>query len=228
MKTINIASFSDLHETIEDYGTKIIIYRGVKSVSYELIPKIGRIIPKSSSKGKVSEEKKENNEKEILRLFKERAWPYLDFRPASDWEWLAIGQHHGLPTRLLDWTRNPLVACYFAVEEDYDGDSLIYAYHSRFHLAIEEVPDPFEYAEVEKFIPQHITPRITAQSALFTIHPNPYEPFESDDVDKIVIPNKIRLELKKTLSKYGIDRASLFPSLDGLAKHIEWLRSKSH
>jgi len=37
----------------------------------------------------------------------------------------------------------------------------------------------------------------------------------------------IRLTLKKTLNKYGVDRFSLFPGLDGLASHIEWLQSKS-
>jgi len=36
-------------------------------------------------------------------------------------------------------------------------------------------------------------------------------------MEKIIIPNRTRFELKKTLSKYGVDRFSLFPSLDGLA-----------
>ena len=39
---------------------------------------------------------------------------------------------------------------------------------------------------------------------------------------RIVPPQSI----KKTLNKYGVDRFSLFPSLDGLAAHIEWLQSK--
>jgi hypothetical protein len=220
MNDTEIKSFTDIHEIVEGYGTKTIIYRGIKSKSFPLTPKIGRIIPMISDKKK--------NEIKILDLFKERALPYLEYIPSSDWDWLAIGQHHGLPTRLLDWTRNPLVACYFAVEEECEDDSAIYAYHDPHHITIEEYSNPFEYSEVGKFIPRHITPRIAVQSALFTIHSNPYEPFDSDKLQKIIIPNKIRLDLKRTLGNYGIDRSSLFPGLDGLAKNIEWLRSKGH
>jgi len=222
MKEKTIENFADLHKTIEGYGKKIMIYRGLKSVNFTLLPKIGYLIPTSSSRSK------EKNEKEILRLFKEKALPYLDFIPANNWDWLAIGQHHGLPTRLLDWTRNPLVACYFAVEEECGDDSVIYAYHNKSYISIEKHPEPFEYNKVGKFIPRHLTPRIAAQAGLFTIHSDPYKPFESDEIEKIIIPNRIRLDLKWTLNQYGIERFSLFPGLDGLANHIKWLRSKGH
>jgi len=45
---------------------------------------------------------------------------------------------------------------------------------------------------------------------------------------KVIIPNHIRATLKKTLNKYGIDRFSIFPSLESLAAHIEWLPSKEY
>ena len=161
-------------------------------------------------------------------MFKEKALPYLEFNLTSDWDWLALGQHHGLPTRLLDWTRNPLVACYFAVETMWDDDSVIYTYCDNNNISVEECPNPFECDKVGKLIPRHLTRRITAQGGLFTIHPNPYEPFESDKIEKIIIPNDIRLDLKNILNKYGIDRFALFPDLDGLAVHIEWLRSTNY
>ena len=222
MQEIEIAAFNELHEVIEHYDARSVIYRGVKSVAFPLIPKIGRVLPPESAKSR------EWNEKEILRLFKEQALPYLDFMPENDWDWLALGQQYGLPTRLLDWTANPLVACYFAVEEPSDDSSVIYAYRNDSYIVVEKHPDPFKYSKVGKFIPRHVTRRITTQGGLFTIHPNPWEPFESDDMEKIIIPQKIRSSLKKTLNKYGVDEFSLFPGLDSLAAHIEWLQSKDY
>ena len=222
MKEIEIKAFTELHEIIDNYDTRTTIYRGVKAVSFPLIPKVGRITPPDSVKSK------ERNEKEILRLFKEQAFPYLDFVPGNDWDWLALGQQHGLPTRLLDWTSNPLVACFFAVEQPSDDDSVIYAYQNDSYIDVGKHPDPFRFREVGKFIPRHVTRRITTQGGLFTIHPDPYQPFESEDMEKIILPNRIRSTLRKTLSKYGVDRFSLFPGLDSLAAHIEWLQSKGH
>lgn len=222
MKELEVNSFAELHEIIENYDARTVIYRGVRSVDYPLIPKIGRIVPPDSAKSR------EWNEKEILRLFKEQSLPYLDFMPTNDWDWLALGQQYGLPTRLLDWTGNPLVACYFAVEQQAEDDSVIYAYRNNSYIDVEKHPDPFRFHGVGKFIPRHLTRRITTQGGLFTVHPDPYEPFESEDMEQILIPNAIRASLKKTLNKYGVDRFALFPGLDSLATHIEWLQSKSY
>jgi len=220
MKETKISNFTEFHEIIDKYDARTVIYRGIKSANYPLIPKVGRVVPPDSIGSR------EKNEMEILRLFKERAFQYLDFAPSSDWDWLALGQQHGLPTRLLDWTDNPLVACFFAVDGMSGEDSVIYAYRNESYISVDEHLNPFKYKEVGKFIPRHLTRRITTQGGLFTVHPNPYEKFESEDMDKIVIPNRIRVELKKTLNKYGVNQFSLFPGLDGLAAYIEWLQSK--
>jgi hypothetical protein len=220
MLELKIKSFADLHTALKKYSGKIVIYRGVTNANYKLIPKLGRLKCKS---GDILKE-----EKTILRLFKEQSRPYLDFIPSNDWEWLALAQHHGLPTRLLDWTRNPLVAAYFAIEKPFNGDSAIYVYKNKTFINTSNEPDPFEIETVGKFIPTHITRRITAQTVIFTIHPDPREEFNESSIEKLIIASENRRKIKRELYTYGVHRAVLFPDLDGLTQHIEWLRTDTH
>src|SRR2546421_12975825 len=96
-----IESFEDFHAAVKGLSNSTVIYRGVTNPSHPLMPKIGRY-------DKFFTSNRAKEEQIILRLFKERAIPYLRLIPQAEWDWLALAQHHGLPTRLLDWTRNPL------------------------------------------------------------------------------------------------------------------------
>lgn len=58
----------------------------------------------------------DNDTEETLAVeFQRRGRAYLDPVPQDDWEWYFLMRHHGLPTRLLDWTANPVTAAYFAL-----------------------------------------------------------------------------------------------------------------
>jgi type I restriction enzyme M protein len=221
MADIVISSFGDLHDTTQKYSTNTAVFRGVKSVDYLLIPSVGRM-------KFISSRPREMEERLMFSKFQQRAIPFLEFTPADDWDWLPLAQHHGLPTRLLDWTINPLVAAYFAVEdEDFPEDGLIYAAKTIKQLNTKKVTDPFQAPRVGKYVPRHVTRRLIAQAGLFSVHPEPEKPFDnSEDVDRLIIKKGLKRELKKILYRYGIHAASLFPDLDGLARHIKWLREE--
>lgn len=216
MKEIEIKEFEDLISYVKKCEKRSTLFRGVKSVDYQLIPSIGR----RKFRGKF-----ESREKRILNLFIESSLPYLDYTPQNKWEWIALGQHHGLPTRLLDWSANPLIAAYFAVQDSFEGDSAIYVLFERATVDTKANPDPFKYNKVERYRPPHLTQRIITQNGFFTIHPNPQEPLISDKVEKLIIKNKSRKNFKHLLYKFGISNKFIFPGLDGIAADIDWVNT---
>lgn len=218
-----ISSLEDLHQYITRSEESLkTIFRGVSKIDYQLIPKVGRLDLSSF----------ENNllrvERRLFKLFKEAAILYQNFTPRNDWEWLALAQHHGLPTRLLDWTTNPLVAAYFAVEKKHSEDSAIYVYSGIETVDVEKITDPFNVLKILRYRPPHLSPRIIAQNGLFTIHSEPTEQFDSPHLTKLIIESSARRDMKRILYKYGISRKTLFPGLEGLAVDLEWLHTDSH
>ena len=84
-------------------------YRGLPSARLNLLPTLHR--------DKISV----TDEVHLMNRFKQNAHEFLDERPQGEWEWMLLARHHGLPSRLLDWTENPLVGLFFA-SNGYNSD----------------------------------------------------------------------------------------------------------
>lgn len=233
METV-IESFEHFHKLFSDWPSQTRYYfRGVSKSYYELIPSLGRS----------TDETGYYDEQRMLREFKSQAQAYMNKIPNNDWEWLALAQHHGLPTRLLDWTTNPLVALYFAVKDDieineqeksngYDGSSAFYfLIYKTPPLDITISKSPIYYVNSESsrghglFWPPHATPRIKAQSGVLSVQQDPSKPFSyGSRLEKYIIPQHLRTKFRQILNAYGVNDSSMFPDLDGLASHLKNIR----
>ncbi|MFD3003311.1 FRG domain-containing protein [Pontibacter toksunensis] len=223
------------------------VYRGTWNKSFDLSTSIMRI---GSQYDKL--------EPHLLRNF--RKYAYDNANPTGDsiWNWLAVAQHHGLPTRLLDWTYSPYVALHFATADltKYDHDGCVvcinYVKTSDYlpvplkrvleeegsNVFTPEVLEPiapslkalksFKEEEFVVFLePPSLDARIVHQYALFSMmsdvkaelskwlkqHPDLYF--------RVIIPAKLKWEVRDKLDQANITERVLFPGLSGLS---QWLK----
>ncbi|WP_375581315.1 FRG domain-containing protein [Marivirga tractuosa] len=208
--------------SIEDFIDKLTfldetdIFRGQPDVNYNLIPSIGRIPFKNPEKILVQ------FEKEIFNGFKRKAPLFIDKIPKNEYEWLILAQHYGLPTRLLDWTYNPLVALYFAIENENKTDACIYQGMFSSYITSEQMKNqnPFEVKMSMGVIPTLDNKRYLSQNGLFSIHANPYQEDVKFVINKYIIPLKSKITMRWKLRKLGITRTSIFPQLDSIGYDI--------
>lgn len=196
------------------------IFRGQPKFEFHLVPSIGRLHGQSEDFRSI--------ELEIFNKFKKLARWHTGRQPQNDYEWLAFGQHFGLPTRFLDWSLNVMVGLFFAVSSHLDTDGALFALRAEDEIDGSSGSDsPFDASGVARYTSDVIADRLFAQDGLFTLHGTPQQSLNASKPDgwelhRIRIKKDSKEDIQEQLYKQGIHFAKLFPDLDGLIHHLNW------
>lgn len=130
-----IASWGEFQRWIAPFNVSG-SFRGHREASWKLVTTLDRALVKTISvetadisSTSLTKLNPANNERAVLLEFQRGAHHFHASTPALDEivDWLALMQHYGAPTRLLDWTRSPYVALYFAMQGASVSDSALWA-----------------------------------------------------------------------------------------------------
>jgi hypothetical protein len=184
-------------------------------------------------------------EERILRIFKRKAHQFLPRPPdwEDDFQWLALMQHHGAPTRLIDFTWSPYVAAFFALERSL-LDGVVWAINpARIDSSRAQRPvrvDPRVHEHFQRYFlkgrrrfiwmgePHTMNRRLIAQSGTFAVPSVLDVPIENilSDTDqenilaKFVLAGPVRDVAMRELYRMNITFATLFPDMEGLARSM--------
>ncbi len=215
-------------------------FRGHADLSWTLTPSALRYDPAGQRQAALR----------LLSDFKRYAAIKLPNPPSRDdeLEWVQLAQHYGLPTRLLDWTRNAAIALYFAcvgdpvaindgavvvlnpkdLNREAKGENRIFDAHSDAKMIVEYFPQSGNTPSSLKTIainPVWNSERIMLQQGVFTLH-SPKEPtLTSSHVPSLVclrIPHMQKQQLLQELEHVGINEMSIFPEPEHMCRYLVW------
>lgn len=228
-----VESLIELLTAVGDYGERTMFRGQVKG--WSLLPSIGRL-----HKCLAGYEDWEIFHQDVLEQFQRNGRPHFKEKPLSDVELLIHAQHHGLPTRLLDWSTNPAKALFFAVNDpQYDSeDGVLWMLEPQgWWEQVTETTRQHWDLELAALFPEHLNERLIAQQGCFLSFPMPRHcdeivPLESSSTgfESLVgfqVPAKNKALLRNQLRLFGIDHGTMFPGLDGVARSIRFLIESS-
>lgn len=246
-----LESWEEFDNIVDIRAHRAWVYRGhsvaswkLESSLYRAFSEVEAITPIRKHARKID---KKGHEKIALDKFSANAHLYLTHVPKDNdaLSWLAIMQHHGAPTRMLDFTFSPYVAAYFALEAGTE-DAAIYSLK---HSVLKEIDANYYKdknldqmyknllsTENEEFLyvfePHFTNQRLMAQQGVFIIPSKNDVPLESiialykledREMVKYIIPKNLRREGLKKLQKMNITAHMLFPGLDGFCRSFKFL-----
>jgi hypothetical protein len=163
-----------------------------------------------------------------FKMWLKQAHNYPELNYSNEYEAMAIAQHHGFATKLLDWSSNILIAAFFACCDNLKEDAKILAYHPlQYIFTDDDVLCPVEIERVVAYQPKAVTSRLKSQSGYFTYHKNKeyiieneyFEIGRHETLHEWVIPADKKLSILLMLDRLSINHKTIFPDLDGLSKH---------
>lgn len=236
MKEINVSKLSEYLNAIEQlksyYPNQVIIhnptslsflYRGLPCKEFDLLPGLFRkqkdIFDDEGHGVENYQYLAFGKEKDILQSFIHEASSYIQLNTTDYSRWAEYAQHYGVPTRFLDWSKNPLVALYFACKDQKDVDGKVWLLHAQnydriypekneaiINLSRREILDKLIMGEKccdfpMLYTPFYVDPRMSAQGSYFMVwgtKENSFETMFSDEKYSMQLP-----EIDKGLRMYG-------------------------
>ncbi|WP_420128805.1 FRG domain-containing protein [Longimicrobium sp.] len=210
MKEIRVSNWNELNEQLygDSFNPSIgrirspFAFRGVSSADYPLTTSLSRL---GGAYGQM--------EQHLLRNFRKYA-RRGDVQTDSVWNWLAVAQHHGLPTRLLDWTFSPQVAMHFATARlrEFERDAVIWT---------------VDFVRAHALLPRPLREEMESESAdVFTVEMLARRAGTLEDFDALDDEPFVLFFEPPSLDDRIVNQFALFSVMSCPESHLEaWLRS---